>query len=154
MKEANIKFEEVSKRYDNKSPAVSKLALFVLPPLAALVLWLLFFNTGKFYFDHFILATELSSIFIGLHFLFIPLLALIALLINIRWESYFWDGNAWLELTMLAIDMLIISIAFKRVYGQKWYWVIPKAFVFFYVFGQGVLYLYQVLVLVVTLKLC
>jgi Protein of unknown function (DUF3667) len=42
MKAVGINYEELCKRYDNKSPAVSKLCLFILLPLAALLLWLIF----------------------------------------------------------------------------------------------------------------
>jgi Protein of unknown function (DUF3667) len=154
MKANSIDYAALCTRYDNKSPAVSKLALFILLPLGALFLWLIFVNSKKFYFDHFILSIELSSIFIGLHFLFIPLLAFIAVLINKNWERFFWDDNYWLAFSIASIDLLIVYAAFKRFYTQKWYWIIPKAVLYFFLFGQGVLYLYQLLVLVVTLKLC
>jgi hypothetical protein len=154
METAKISYQELCIRYDNKSPSASKLCLFILLPLSAFVLWGLFLFSKKPYFDHFILSIELSSIFIGLHFLLVPLLAFITILINKNWASFFWDGNGWLEYPLLLLDLLIISTAFKKFYGGKWYWIIPKAIVYFIVFGQGILYLYQVLVLVVTLKLC
>jgi hypothetical protein len=104
--------------------------------------------------DIFNLSIELSSIFIALHFLLLPLLVFIIVLINANWVRFFSDDNYWLELLVISTDLLILSAAFKRFYKQKWYWTIPKAIIYFAVFGRIILYLYQVLVLVVTLKLC
>lgn len=149
----NIKFEQLAVLYDSKSSSVSKVGLFFILPFAATVLLLLFFAKKKFFFDHFILALELSSIYIGLHFLLIPFISFIAELINKDWMRFFWDSNHWLTYFMTAVDWIIVSVAFRRFYGQKWIWTIPKAAIYLTVFLLGVIYLYRLLVLVVTLAL-
>lgn len=149
----NIEYAEIAKLYNAKSSSVSKLGLFFLLPFASAILLLLFFNTKKYYFDHFILSLELSSIFIGLHFLIIPFISFIAELINKNWMRFFLDDNYWLAYFLLAIDVLITVVAFKRFYSQKWIWTIPKALIYIFIFGQGIIYLYRLLVLVVTLML-
>ncbi len=89
----DIKYKELAKLYDSKSASVSKIGLFFILPLAAAVLLLLFFNTKKYDFDHFIVSLELCSIFIALHFLIIPFISFLAELINKNWTSFFWDDN-------------------------------------------------------------
>jgi hypothetical protein len=148
-----IQLEQLAVLYDSKSSSVSKVGLFFILPFAAAVLLLLFFNTKKFFFDHFILALELSSIYIGLHFLLVPFISFIAELINKDWMRFFWDSNYWLNYFMTAVDWIIVSAAFRRFYGQKWIWTIPKAAIYLTVFLFGVIYLYRLLVLVVTLAL-
>lgn len=153
MKKKKINFQEVAKIYESKSASVSKIGLFFILPLAAAVLLLLFFNTRKYYFDHFILALEICSLFIGLHFLAIPFISFLAELLNKNWGSFFWDDNYWLSYFVTALDLLIVSFAFRRFYHQKWIWTIPKVLIYIVVFGEVIIYLYRTLVLVVTLSL-
>lgn len=153
MKQKNVKYEEIAKLYDAKSSSVSKISLLFLIPLSAAFIYLLFFTSHKYFFDHFILSLELSSIFIALHYLIIPFFSFIAESINKNWVSFFWDSNYWLGYAMLVIDFAIVCIAFKRFYRQKWIWIGPKAALYIYVYGEFIFYLYQLLVLVVTLML-
>ncbi|MBX9784632.1 MAG: hypothetical protein K2X48_15185 [Chitinophagaceae bacterium] len=67
--------------------------------------------------------------------------------------SFFRDDNYWLGYFITALDLLIVSVAFKRFYKQKWVWTVPKAIIYILVFGEVIIYLYRVLVLVVTLAL-
>jgi hypothetical protein len=149
-----ISYSELARIYDAKSSSVSKIGLFFLLPLAAAIILVLFFGSRKYYFDHFILSTEISSFFIALHFLFIPFLSFIIALIHKRWAVFFEDDNYWFGYFILLVDLLFVSLAFKKFYAQKWVWIIPKAMLYILAFGWGIIYLYQLLVLVVTLKLC
>lgn len=153
LEKKNIKYEEFAKIYDSKSSSISKIALFFLIPLASCVILLLFFTTRKYFFDHFILSLELSGLYIALHFLIVPLISFIAELIHKPWVSFFWDDNYGLAFVQLFIDLVFISFAFKRFYGQRWWWIIPKAMIYLFIFNFFILYVYRLLVLVVTLML-
>jgi Protein of unknown function (DUF3667) len=155
-KKENIKVEywELAVIYDAKSSSISKIALFFILPVAAAIMLVLFFKTKKYYFDHLILSLELSSFYIALHFLLIPFFSFIAERINKDWMQFFWDENLWLTWFQILIDVLFVSVAFKRFYGQKWVWIIPKALIYTFLFQVWVIYLYRLLVLVVTLMLC
>lgn len=153
LKQKDINYKEFAKLYNNKSPSISKIALFILIPLASLVILVLFYSTRKYYFDHFVLSLELSGLFIALHFLLAPLLALIAEAIHKPWASFFLDENYLFEYFQLLIDLVFVSIAFKRFYNQKWWWTITKALIYLLIFGVFILYVYRLLVLVVTLML-
>ncbi len=153
MKNKKISFQGLANIYESKSSSVSKIGLLFILPFASAVLLLLFFNTRKYYFDHFILALELCSLFIALHFLLIPFISFLAELVNKNWASFFWDDNYWLSYFVTALDLLLISVAFRRFYHQKWIWTIPKALIYIVIFGGVIIYLYRVLVLIVTLTL-
>lgn len=154
MQQSNATYRVIADRYDAKSPAISKITLFSLIPLAAVLLALLYFYKRKPLFDHFILSIELSAAFIALHYLIIPFIAFITTSIHQPWERFFWDGNAWLTYTEIALDMLFISIAQKRFYGSKWFITLPTAFIYLFVFGEWIYYAYRLLVLYLTIQLC
>lgn len=149
-----IEYRELAVTYDAKSSAVSKIALFFIIPFAAAVLLLLFFTKKKYFFDHVILSFEISAFYIAIHFLFIPFLSFVSEKINKSWEQFFWDDNIWLGWLQVLIDVIFVSTAFKRFYAQKWIWIIPKALIYVFLFQVVVIYLYRLLVLVVTLMLC
>jgi hypothetical protein len=148
-----IDYNEVAKRYDAKSSTISKISLFLLLPLASTVLLLLFYNTKKSYFDHFILGIELSAMAIAIHFLILPFFSFLTGCINKSWLVFFADENEWLTIFLIFIDIVIASLAFKKFYQQKLIWVIPKALIYAYIFWRLIIYLYHLLVLVVTLLL-
>lgn len=149
-----VEYRELAVLYDAKSSSISKIALFFIIPIAAAIVLLLFFTTRKYYFDHLILSFELSAFYIALHFLLVPFLSFIAEWINKEWMRFFWDDNLWLTWFQVLVDLVFVSAAFKRFYGQKWIWIIPKAMVYTILFQELVIYLYRLLVLVVTLMLC
>lgn len=154
MKDKQIDYKQVSILYDSKSAAVSKISLFVIIPLAAFVLFALFLGTKNYFFDHTIMALELTSIYIGLHFLFIPFVSFIAEKINKSWSAFFYDDNYWLGYAIILIDLVIVTYAFKTFYQQKWIWSILKAAIYIVVFGEIIFYIYRLAVLFFTLLIC
>jgi hypothetical protein len=153
MKSKNVPYDEVAKFYDAKSSAISKIALYLLIPMASTVVLLLFFNSQRYFFDHFIISLEISALFIAFHFLILPFISFLAVIINLDRGSFFTDDNYVLSYFQGLIDLVIISIAFKRFYEQRWFWAIPKAIIYLFIFNICILYVYRLLVLIVTLIL-
>lgn len=151
MQAKNINYREMAKLYDAKSSAISKVGLFFLIPLASCVLLFFFFYKGKYFFDHFIISLELTGLFIALHFLIVPFLSFLTELIHPAWLVFFEDGNAWLGYTQILVDIVFVSLALKRFYKESWWLTIPKAFLYIYIFGEYILYVYRLFVLIVTL---
>ncbi len=88
-----------------------KLALFVFLPLLALALRLLFLRSASLYFDHLIFALHFQS------FLFLAL--------SLVWIFH----RPWLYLvTALVVVPLYMLLALRRVYRQRWWWIVPKLF--------------------------
>lgn len=124
---------ELAEKYDKKSPVFAKLLLLVLIPLSAFVLALLFYTSKRYFFDHFILATEILSFYILFEFLFLPLLYW---LVEKTTPSlrYLLDDGSWLRLTLESIILAFFGVAFRNFYRQKWWISMLKALVFFAVF--------------------
>ncbi len=86
-----------------------KLGLFVFLPLLALVLRLLFLRSGSLYFDHLIFALHFQSFF----FLCLSLVSIF--------------GSPWVYgLVCLIIAPAYLLLALRRVYRQRWRWLVPK----------------------------
>jgi len=154
MSQKNADYKTIALIYDAKSQSVSKLALFLMLPLSGgVLLVLLFWVKKKYFFDHFILSVELNSFFIALHFLCIPFISFLVASINKSWEPFFWDDNKWLEIVIIIIDIIFFTLAFMKFYAQKWYVSLLLALLYGIIFVKAILYIYKLLVLVVTLLL-
>ena len=143
MKTNAITYELVQHKYDTMSPKVSKVFLLILLPLIALLLYALFFNQRRYYFDHFIYATEFGALWIIIQFLLMPLfVSAITFAFPHTWP-FFNDDNPWLWLIIGVLFLTITTIAFRRFYGQTWMWSLLKATIFLLFFQFLVLYIYH-----------
>jgi Protein of unknown function (DUF3667) len=135
---------ELAGHYDKKSPSFAKLFLLALIPLSAVVLSLFFFSSRLFFFDHFILATEVCSFFILSQFLFLPFLSFL-LEKTVPSLSYIFNDGSWVWLLMTALYVVFNTVAFRNFYKQKWWIVILKGVLFTLIFGQFIRYAYNFL---------
>ena len=134
--------KELGMAYDNKSPAFAKICLLLLIPLSAFVLALLFLTSRKYFFDHFILASEIMSFYIFAHFLFLPFLSFVTDKIAPVY-NYLFNDDSGLLLSIFGIFGIFIAIAFRNFYTQKVWLSIIKAVVFLFVFAAGIRYVYN-----------
>ena len=94
--------------------------MFILLPLFAAVLKLLYVRRGRFYAEHFVFLLHVHS--------FVFILATVMLLVGN------WVGG-WLELALALWILVYIYLAMKRVYGQGWlktlvkYWILGWTYV-------------------------
>lgn len=133
---------ELSIMYDKKSPGFAKVGLLLLIPLAALVLSILFFTSRRYFFDHFILGTEIMSFYIFAHFLFLPLLSFATDKIAPAYQ-YIFEDDSWLWRSVFALFGVFIAIAFRRFYTQPLWLCSIKAAAFLFVFAIGIRYVYN-----------
>lgn len=151
MKNHHVDFAEIAKRYDEKSPKVSKISLLLLfIPLTAGVIGLLFINKRRPFFDHFILSTELLSFFIFLDFLVVPFLSFLVEKIAPQYNPVFYDGS-WVDWMTQSIFGLFIIIAFIRFYKEAQWISITKGFTFFIIFFVGIRFIYSLIVFLLTM---
>jgi len=133
METHHLTEKELADGYDKKSPAFAKFSLLLLIPMSAIVLALLFYTSRRYFFDHFILSTEIISFYIFFQFLFLPLIALLIVSISPS-LVYLLSDNSWVWIISYISLAIYISIAFRNFYGQKYWLSILKAIVFFFVF--------------------
>lgn len=135
---------ELAEKYDKKSPVFAKLFLLALIPLSAAVLALLFYTSKRYFFDHFIVATEILSFYIFFEFLFVALLYWLVQK-TIPSLSYLFDYTSWLQLILKGIILVFTGVAFRNFYRQKWWLSMLKALVFFVVFVLVLQDIYNIL---------
>ena len=139
-----IDANELAHRYDKKSSYFAKPLLFLLIPFTALILSLLFNSNRKYFFDHFVLATELNTYFIGINFLLLPFLMAAFSVAYKPASAWFYDGGiAWTVSSLIVLA--ITAFTFKRFYTQSWIWTIAKAFIFYYIGFAAIQYAYKML---------
>jgi hypothetical protein len=145
MRNNAMTYEEVREKYDTKSLKVSKVFLLVLLPLIGMVLYLLFFKRRRYFFDHFIYATEFGSLWIIIQFLLMPLLVGAIIYMFPHTASFFHDENPWLWMIIALLFLSMVTVAFRRFYRQKWVWSLVKGCIFIIAFQFFVLYIYHLL---------
>jgi hypothetical protein len=143
MRNNTMTYEQVQEKYDTKSLKVSKVFLLVLLPLIAFVLYVLFSRQRRYFFDHFIYATEFGSLWIIIQFLLMPLLVSAITLAFPNTESFFHDDNPWVWVIIVMLFFSMVATAFRRFYQQAWAWSLVKAFIFIVAFQFVVLYIYH-----------
>jgi hypothetical protein len=104
--------------------------MFILLPLFAGVLKLLYIRRGRYYAEHFVFLLHVHS--------FVFFLATVMLLLS------GWDGARWVELGLWIWSLVYIYLAMKRVYGQGWlktfvkYWTLGWMYFWILIFSVPV----------------
>jgi hypothetical protein len=150
---ASITQETLREKYDQKSAKVSKIFLLVLIPLTALLLNLLFYTRHRYYFDHFIMATEFISIMVIIVFLLLPLIMVTSSLIYSPAVLFFENFRTPIFIAVSLLLLFFLAKGFKRFYEQNWFLTILKAIIFLVVFDFGVMYIYNCLLFLVIMLL-
>lgn len=149
----NLTGNLVSEIYNGRSEKFAKPLLLLLLPFSSLFLWLLHVKRRRLLFDHFILATEITSFNIALNFLIAPFCMWFVTLLVPSAQKFFYDGGPFMFL-MWAIGMLQTSIAFRVFYKQAWWMAILKAIAFTAIYVLIIQDLYKmILYLVVMLSI-
>lgn len=114
LKQKGLNEFQLAEKFDQRSPKFAKVFLLVLLPLTALALSLIFIRKKAYFFDHFILSTELNTVFLLLFFLLLPALLMLSSYVfglNLRY------GDNWIYGSFqLIIFLSILIIAFRRFY--------------------------------------
>jgi Protein of unknown function (DUF3667) len=152
IKNLNISKDELATKYDAKSQKFAKPFLLLVLPFAGLLLFLLFYKRNNFFYNHFVLSIELSSIIFAIMFLIYPLIYLLSTLVYAPADVVFRDGGL-MNFIVFGILLLMIVLAIKRFYGQKLFWTILKATLFFAIFEFIIVDIIYNFILFVTVNL-
>ncbi|RZL40877.1 MAG: DUF3667 domain-containing protein [Pedobacter sp.] len=148
----NISFSELAEKYEYRSVVFAKPMLFIILPLIGLALMLFFYRKQKYYFDHFILALEMSNFFLYVVFIILPVL-LTGIAMLCWWifgKNYVFDDYFSGPIVILTL-VTNWSIAFKRFYKIKTWHAILKAIFFLLPFAIIVFFIYRILLFLITL---
>ena len=153
IKSENLKLEELNEKYNKESGKVSKIFLLALLPLSALALAGLFYSKRRYFFDHFIMATEFNSVMVIIIFLLLPLILVASSLVFPNTDQVINDENIGMVIFVYLILLSFLSIALKRFYQQNWLLTILKSAAFLVIFNLGIMYVYHCLSFLIVMLL-
>ena len=128
MEKQHISEGELSAKFNHISPKFAKILLLLLLPLSAFSLSLLFRNRKRYFFDHFILATEFNTFSLLAFFLIIPAIFILTntlthLKIDYGDVPLFW-------IFQILIILTVLTASFRTFYGVKFFEALLKSILF------------------------
>lgn len=136
--------DQLAEAYNAKSPVFAKLLLFLLIPLSALLIWLLYLRSGKYFFDHLVLSVEMMSVYLVLWWLLFPAM-LLSLMYLVPSVKPFIHDDSWVYKMLSVFLGLYFFIAFRNFYREKIWLTLLKALLFLVIFAAVILFIYKVL---------
>ena len=141
--------EDLAIKYGQKSKNLSKVLLFVFIISSAVFLYILYSKQCKWLFDHFILATEINTIFILLIFILFPILMLLIGAI-FRLNEDLISDEIFALLSFITF-LIYNSIAFKSMFKESNTRTILKSLIFTFLHTLFFIFIYRFIVFKVTL---
>jgi hypothetical protein len=145
-----MQLKEMQVQYDNASPKLAKFLLLLLLPLTAFVFQLLFYKRRRYFFDHFILSTEIITFFITVIFLVTPLLMVMTVNVLPGAAPYFTDGGPVFMLASLVL-FLATFLGFRRFYHEHWAWTLLKTIIFLFAFNYVIKFIYNIVLFLLVM---
>lgn len=147
-----IGLEEFRIIYQRESGNLSKLFLVLLVVVFSLALSMINYSEKIFYFDHLLFSFELYSFNIMFIILVLGWLAVsifgLARAFGLDWSIIISDR--YFSLVAYSFLMYFLIRGQMNFYGQRWYWVIPKSVLLFFVLDYSIQY-YRILLFYVTM---
>lgn len=153
MNSKHLTYQELEKKFNDKSPKFAKVLLLLIIPLAGLVLSILFFRKRAYFYDHLMLAAELNTFYLYFTFFIIPLMFTIFVLarelVGVRGNVDIGD-NITMPLYSIVFGAYS-SLAFRRFYGVKWWWSTLMAVLFVVAHAFIVYTIYRLILMAIVL---
>jgi Protein of unknown function (DUF3667) len=152
LEKDKIEIKDFQKEYQNQSTNLSKLLIVLL--VFAFTVFLIVVNYSKqnFFFDHLLLALEFYSFSLIMNSVLLP--NIFSLIVK---SGRVFDMDFGILLTdnfftWVAVLILIYFLfrAQHLFYNQKWYWVVPKAFLLLVLLRESIHY-YRMMLFYVTM---
>jgi hypothetical protein len=140
---------QLAEIFHHKSEKTSKILLFLLIPLTASAMQLMYFYKKKPAFDYFIIATEINNFIILFYFLLTPLVA------QLVFKLFGFIGLPENAL-MIAIALsffIYITVALRHFFGDSWLKSFGKGLLFALFYGIITQIIYKTILFEVTFAL-
>jgi hypothetical protein len=111
---------------------------------SALALNLLFFRRRRYYFDHFILVTELNTFFVLIGYLIVPSIVYGIMQVRPASEVYFHDGSMFFRILLFSY-IIVFAAAIRRFYKEAWGWSALKPILFVVIFFFAIKFIYNII---------
>ena len=152
MESKHLTYEEVEKKYNEKSPKIAKLLLLIIIPLGGWALQLIFRNKRRYYFDHISLSAELNTFYLFFNFFIVPLLLTLIFSVARLFGSGYVDFGDSITVPLYFIAFgTYCYFAFRRFYNEKLGWAILKSVLFLLAHAIIVQIIYKLILFCVVL---
>lgn len=111
----NYSEEKMAEVFHLKGEKTSKFLLFIILPFMALFSYAVGFKKRKFYFDHFIFTTEVTSFYILFGFLILPIIVIAFNFVGVR----LFPSEGWVGLVIYSGVSIFASLAAGRFFQFK-----------------------------------
>jgi hypothetical protein len=143
LKATGMTAEQLAEKFDARSPKFAKVLLLLLIPLSALALFILYYKQRPYFYDHFILATEMTAMYVLVFFV-------LASFVTTAWfqihpvSARWYRGLAWSNYSTAVLFLLYVIVCLYRFYRQSIGITLFKAFLFSLFFGSVVHETYRI----------
>lgn len=144
MEQLHVTGDQLAVMYEHRSPSLAKIFLLLFLPLSALALRLVNYRRRLYYFDHFIFATEMVSVYLFFMFLFLPAAGALLKLIFPGMANVIRDG-IWFLTFVFACILTYTVTAFRKFYGWNMGAALLRSVLFLIIFAVAVMYIYKTL---------
>jgi hypothetical protein len=136
--------DQLANKYNAKSPVFAKLLLFLLIPLSAMVIYLLYIRSAKYFFDHLVFSVEIMSMYLVIWWLLFPaiILSVMYLIPSIR---PFIHDDSWVYKVLAIFLGSYFFIAFRNFYREKIWLTLLKTLIFLATFVLVILFIYRII---------
>lgn len=139
-----ISLNELGALYDARSATYAKIMLLLIIPITAFVLRLINYKRKKFFFDHFIIATELLSMYLLVLFLLLPHFLLAAATILPMVKAFKPESMA-VSVSVLLWMFVYTALTLRRFYELTLIKAIIRTLLFLTIFVSVIMYVYKAL---------
>lgn len=119
---------ELEKTFNSRATDNAKLFVFIWIPLISLVAYVLFFKRYRQYVPHLIFSTHYFTFFLVSFLLYTQIVVMPVIKFRYQW---FEEHRTLLWGILQFAVFVYLLLAVKRVYQQKWIWIILKSLVLF-----------------------
>lgn len=127
LNEKQLTHEQFTESFHHAGEKTSKFLLFIIIPVLAFISWRLGFRKRKYYIDHFVFTTEISSFFILWGFLLLPLLLMLYRLVV---GTYLPVSDRGSGLIIISVFIIYLALAAKRFFNFRWWYVFVYTILF------------------------
>lgn len=153
MEKKKLTFEQLSEKYNAKSPKFAKILLLVIIPLTAFLIQILFLKKGRYFFDYMTLSSEINTFYLYFMFFIVPLLFMTAYIIGTLFGQDirpYLNDNISTPVHAIVVGMYT-RVAFTRLFKEPGFRTILKSIIFLIIHWLIIYTVYRFILLSVVL---
>lgn len=149
MQAKGMTWDQLTAVFHNKGEKVSKFLLFTIIPSMALFSWLLGFKKRKYYYDHFIFATEAASFYLLWGFIIFPVLLFLTRSVT---GIHLFDKEIYVGIVILIAMLFFLTFGARRFFRFRWWFTFLYAVLYIGVMILFINYVYKFVLFITAIN--